>query len=122
MDPNTGLTGKLTGKRSCVMEEFEAESGDGETPALLFEPVVGFQFGMAEQDQETVDQREEEDQALQSVEAELPQLRERKAGAMGATFHVAVRFFNGLIASDKFCWSRFTTLRLQHWRRPLRLR
>ncbi len=30
--------------------------------------------------------------------------------------------FNGLIASDKFCWTRYVQLRLVWWRRPLRLR
>ncbi len=29
---------------------------------------------------------------------------------------------NGLIASDKFCWTRYVQLRLVWWRRPLRLR
>ena len=29
---------------------------------------------------------------------------------------------NGLIASDKFCWTRYGQLRLAWWRRPLRLR
>jgi hypothetical protein len=30
--------------------------------------------------------------------------------------------FDGLIASDKFCWTRHGQLRLDWWRRPLRLR
>jgi hypothetical protein len=30
--------------------------------------------------------------------------------------------FDGLIASDKFCWTRYGRLRLAWWRRPLRLR
>jgi hypothetical protein len=30
--------------------------------------------------------------------------------------------FNGLITSDKFCWTRPGQLRLAWWRRPLRLR
>jgi hypothetical protein len=30
--------------------------------------------------------------------------------------------FNGLIASDKFCWTRYGQLWLAWWRRPLRLR
>jgi hypothetical protein len=29
---------------------------------------------------------------------------------------------DGLIASDKFCWTRYGQLRLAWWRRPLRLR
>jgi hypothetical protein len=29
---------------------------------------------------------------------------------------------DGLIASDKFCWTRYGRLRLAWWRRPLRLR
>jgi hypothetical protein len=29
---------------------------------------------------------------------------------------------DGLIASDKFCWTRYGQLRLVWWRRPLRLR
>jgi hypothetical protein len=29
---------------------------------------------------------------------------------------------DGLIASDKFCWTRHGQLRLDWWRRPLRLR
>jgi hypothetical protein len=29
---------------------------------------------------------------------------------------------DGLIASDKFCWTRHGRLRLDWWRRPLRLR
>jgi hypothetical protein len=29
---------------------------------------------------------------------------------------------NGLIASDKFCWTRYGQLHLAWWRRPLRLR
>jgi hypothetical protein len=29
---------------------------------------------------------------------------------------------DGLIASDKFCWTRHGRLRLVWWRRPLRLR
>jgi hypothetical protein len=29
---------------------------------------------------------------------------------------------DGLIASDKFCWTRHGQLRLAWWRRPLRLR
>jgi hypothetical protein len=29
---------------------------------------------------------------------------------------------DGLIASDKFCWTRYVQLRLAWWRRPLRLR
>jgi hypothetical protein len=28
---------------------------------------------------------------------------------------------DGLIASDKFCWTRHGQLRLDWWRRPLRL-
>jgi len=32
------------------------------------------------------------------------------------------RALNGLIASDKFCWTRYGQLRLAWWRRPLRLR
>jgi hypothetical protein len=28
---------------------------------------------------------------------------------------------DGLIASDKFCWTRYGQLRLAWWRRPLRL-
>jgi hypothetical protein len=31
-------------------------------------------------------------------------------------------FFNGLITNDKFCMIRTGQLRLNHWRRPLRLR
>src|SRR6266508_6500292 len=30
--------------------------------------------------------------------------------------------FDGLIASDKFCWTRHGQLRLDWWRRPLRKR
>jgi len=29
---------------------------------------------------------------------------------------------DGLITSDKFCWTRYVQLRLNWWRRPLRLR
>jgi hypothetical protein len=29
---------------------------------------------------------------------------------------------DGLITSDKFCWTRYVQLRLAWWRRPLRLR
>jgi hypothetical protein len=32
------------------------------------------------------------------------------------------RPLDGLIASDKFCWTRHGRLRLDWWRRPLRLR
>jgi hypothetical protein len=32
------------------------------------------------------------------------------------------RVLDGLIASDKFCWTRYVQLRLAWWRRPLRLR
>ena len=34
----------------------------------------------------------------------------------------AVGVLNGLITSDKFCWSRYGQLHLDWWRRPLRLR
>jgi hypothetical protein len=32
----------------------------------------------------------------------------------------AVAALDGLIASDKFCWTRYGQLRLAEWRRPLR--
>ena len=37
-------------------------------------------------------------------------------------FKVAESFLNGLITNDKFCMVRTGRLRLNHWRRPLRLR
>src|SRR3990172_2140853 len=37
-------------------------------------------------------------------------------------FEIAEHFFNGLITNDKFCMTRTGQLRLNHWRRPLRLR
>jgi hypothetical protein len=37
-------------------------------------------------------------------------------------FEIPVGFFNGLITNDKFCMTRTGQLRLNHWRRPLRLR
>ena len=36
--------------------------------------------------------------------------------------HLRTDYFDGLIASDKFCWTRHGQLRLDWWRRPLRLR
>ncbi len=45
------------------------------------------------------------------------------AGGDGAPLlEPAHAVLNGLIASDKFCWTRYGQLRLAWWRRPLRLR
>ena len=38
------------------------------------------------------------------------------------TFQIPEGFFNGLITNDKFCIVRTGQLRLNHWRRPIRLR
>jgi hypothetical protein len=37
-------------------------------------------------------------------------------------FQIAKHLLNGLITNDKFCMIRTGQLRLNHWRRPLRLR
>jgi hypothetical protein len=37
-------------------------------------------------------------------------------------FKITKHFLNGLITNDKFCMTRTGQLRLNHWRRPLRLR
>jgi hypothetical protein len=41
---------------------------------------------------------------------------------MEQVFAVAESLLNGLITNDKFCMTRTGQLRLNHWRRPLRLR
>jgi hypothetical protein len=38
------------------------------------------------------------------------------------SFKIAKHLFNGLITNDKFCMMRTGQLRLNHWRRPMRLR
>ena len=38
------------------------------------------------------------------------------------TLQIAKELFDGLITNDKFCFSRWDTLRLSWWRRPMRLR
>jgi hypothetical protein len=43
-------------------------------------------------------------------------------GQMEQIFAVAESLLNGLITNDKFCMTRTGQLRLNHWRRPLRLR
>jgi hypothetical protein len=41
---------------------------------------------------------------------------------IGTHYRDALARGDGLITNDKFCISRFGKLKLQHWRRPLRLR
>jgi hypothetical protein len=41
---------------------------------------------------------------------------------VAAQLDVGDAALDGLIASDKFCWTRYGQLRLAWWRRPLRLR
>ena len=47
---------------------------------------------------------------------------EADGGPAQALLQEAESVLNGLIASDKFCWTRPGQLRLAWWRRPLRLR
>jgi hypothetical protein len=45
-----------------------------------------------------------------------------RGGPTQVLFGEADGVLDGLIASDKFCWTRYGQLRLAWWRRPLRLR
>jgi hypothetical protein len=43
-------------------------------------------------------------------------------GEVEQALQIPEGFFNGLITNDKFCIVRIGQLRLNHWRRPIRLR
>src|SRR4029450_7190637 len=74
----------------------------------------------APQQQPRVDQRQGQQQPLQAVRmAHSGQFQAKPAPVV---FEIFEHLLNGMITNDKFCCTRWDSLRLSWWRRPKRLR